>query len=57
MREKGDHSKDIDMSIPFSLKQPGPTRKDINLANDMVGLHVTLKLFDDFDEGLVHIKK
>jgi len=57
LKEKGDKSTSVDMAIPFSMKQPGAKAKDIRLDNDMVGLHTSIKLFDDFDEGLKHFKK
>jgi|TARA_B110001450_G_C17302254_1_gene351974 hypothetical protein len=57
MREKGDKNTSIDVALPFSMKQPVKNAKDIRLDNDMVGLHTSIKLFENFDEGLKHFKK
>ena len=43
--------------MAFSLKFPGPERKDITLHNDMVGVHTQIKVFEKFDDGLKHFKK
>ena len=39
------------------MKAPSKNLKDIRLENDMIGLNVNIKLFEDFDEGLKHFKK
>ena len=46
----------IEIAMPYAMSNPGKERKDIRLQNDMVGLPVNLKLFEDFDKGLEYFQ-
>lgn len=56
-KNNGESHKSVNVGMPFSMKAPSKNLKDIRLENDMVGLNVNVKLFEDFDNGLKHFKR
>jgi hypothetical protein len=56
-KNNGESYSGVDVGVPFSMRAPSEKVKDIRLDNDMVGLNVKIKLFENFDEGLKHYKK
>lgn len=50
-------SKYINMSMPYSLREPPATSEECGLRNEFAAMLVKLDLFDNFTEGLEITKR
>ena len=56
-KSKGDTTTNsINLSMPYSLRQPPESCEDVDFRNDFAALMVKLDLIDDFESGLKVIK-
>lgn len=50
---KGDtNTKQLGISVPFSLRHPPETPEDFQIMNDFAMVNIELDLVDNFDDGL-----
>ena len=55
---KGDSkANSILMSMQYSMREPPKKREDCELVNNFASMTIPLNLYEDFDKGLLPIKK
>ena len=48
---------DINVGLPFSLREAPDTFEDVRMNNNFVAVPVNVRLFGDFEKALVHFQK